>query len=88
MIIYTRFINKSALDEYPNAITLTIEHVKAHLSSVANADDDPETNADDVVIVVHELQDGFYIHGSLNAEPNAPYLKSDYDPDKEAAAGR
>lgn len=88
MIIYSRFVSHAALEEFPNALKDTIEHVKAHLSSVADSDDDPETNASDVVIVMHELQDGYYINGKLEAKPDAPYLKKGYDPDKEAEEGR
>ena len=60
-----------------------VEHVRAHLSAVADADDDPETNADDVVIEVTrhpEQPDVMRIVGTLDAEPVAPYLDPDYDP--------
>lgn len=77
MLLYSRFVDKNALKEFPNALELTEAHVRAHLSAIADADDDPETNADDVVVSVVELVDGFYVHGSLNAEPQADYLRGD-----------
>jgi hypothetical protein len=58
-------------------------HVIAHLSAVADADDDPDTNADDVRTWVIEHPDDpslVRIVGELDAEPDAPYLKPDHDP--------
>lgn len=58
-------------------------HVVAHLSAVASADDDPETSAEDVrVTVVAHPNDPTMLRivGQLDAEPDAPYLKPDYDP--------
>lgn len=58
-------------------------HVIAHLSAVAAEDDDPETNADDVQVWVigHPDNPGLLrIVGELDAEPNADYLRPDYDP--------
>lgn len=68
-----------------DAVALEAEraHVVAHLSAVADADDDPETRAGDVVIEVidhPEHDDLVRIVGTLDAEPDAPYLKDDYDP--------
>ena len=60
-----------------------IEHVTAHLSAIAAEDDDPETNADDVVIDFGPHPDDSNmtrIVGRLDAEPNAPYLQPGYDP--------
>ena len=77
MLVYSRVVAKAALEEFPHALELTEDHVRAHLSSIADADDDPETNADDVVIVVHELENEFYVHGTLDADANAPYLNGE-----------
>lgn len=58
-------------------------HVIAHLSAIAAADDDPETNADDVqvwVIEHPEHADLLRIVGELDAEPNAPYLRPGFEP--------
>ena len=58
-------------------------HVIAHLSAVASADDDPETNADDVQVWTERHPDDpslLRIVGELDAEPDAPYLKPDFDP--------
>ena len=69
------------------AIDLTVEHVRAHLSSVATEDDDPDTLAEDVTVEVVAHPEGcddlVSIIGELAAEPNAPYLRDDYDPDSE-----
>lgn len=55
-------------------------HVRAELSAIADADDDPDTNADDVDIITTQLDDGgLRIKGFLDAEPDAPYLMPDYD---------
>ena len=58
-------------------------HVIAHLSAVASADDDPETNADDVRVWIERHPDDpaqVRIVGELDAEPVAPYLRPDFDP--------
>lgn len=77
MITYERFVPLSELD---SALALTVEHVRAHLSSVADADDDPETNADDVYVECQDVEGGVMVRGKLDAEPDAPYLKGDYNP--------
>ena len=58
-------------------------HVIAHLSAVASADDDPETNADNVRVWVerHPADPAqVRIVGELDAEPAAPYLQPGFDP--------
>jgi hypothetical protein len=92
VLVYSRTISKLAVrDAEANGVDL-IEinkaHVRAHLSSVADHDDDPTTNADDVEITVTDRGDDIHIVGKLDAEPNAPYLREGYDPEKEAAEGR
>lgn len=66
------------------AIVAEWEHIVAHLSSIAAEDDDPETNADDVRVTIGAHVDGdpemVSILGTLDAEPNAPYLREDYNP--------
>lgn len=61
------------------------EHVRAHLSAVASADDDPETNADDVVVTVQRGEGAVLVVGELDAEPIAPYLRDDFDPEEDVA---
>lgn len=67
-----------------SAIDITVAHVRAHLSAVADIDDDPHTKASDVTIAI-EAHPGFpgvvSITGVLDAQPHAPYLRSDYQPD-------
>ena len=58
-------------------------HVIAHLSAVADADDDPTTHADDVRVWVERHPDDpdqLRIVGELDAEPDAPYLQAGHDP--------
>lgn len=65
------------------ALAAETAHVVAHLSAVADADDDPETNAADVDLDVIDHPDNpglVRIVGELAAEPDAPYLKPGYDP--------
>ena len=79
MLVYTRDVPRG--DEA--AITAELDHIVAHLSAVASSDDDPETNADDVVLMINDHPDNpdlVRLTGTLDAEPDAPYLKDDYDP--------
>jgi hypothetical protein len=75
-------------------IQAVVDHVRAELSAMADADDDPETNAGDVDIRVHALDAGardgttgqvyedacILVIGELDMDPDAPYLKPGYDP--------
>jgi hypothetical protein len=72
----------------PDSVDATVEHVRAHLSSVADVDDSPDTHADDVMIefrpAVNEWGvDGYLVKGSLDAEPDAPYLRDGFDPEQD-----
>ncbi|WHT21030.1 hypothetical protein N8J89_08165 [Crossiella sp. CA-258035] len=73
---YSRFVPANAAEALP----ATAEHVRAHLSSVADADDDPTAHADDVRILVKPAPGGWLVVGALDAEPNAPYLQPGFDP--------
>lgn len=70
-----------------DAMDAATAHVRAHLSSVADPDDDPITRAGEVVIDIGPHPDGepglVSITGSLDAEPTAPYLRSDYRSDQD-----
>ena len=61
----------------------TIAHVRAHLCGAASADDDPETNADDVRVRTEHRDGRVGVIGELDAEPDAPYLKPDFDPEQD-----
>lgn len=74
---YSRFVARDAVE---TGLDATIKHVTEHLSSVADADDDPETFAADVVIHLIAEDDGILVRGSLDAEPNAFYLAPGYVP--------
>lgn len=67
-------------DATQDAVDAAVEHVRAHLSAVASADDDPDTNADDVHVRTEHRDGRIWIVGELDAEPDAPYLKPGYDP--------
>ena len=58
--------------------------VRSHLSAVADSDDDPDTNADDVRIWHEHGDDELKVVGELDAEPDAPYLRDDFDPDDDS----
>ena len=67
----------------PEALAGEEAHVRAYLSAAVDADDDPNTNADDVRIEVRghpEDPDMFRIHGWIDGEPVAPYLEPGHDP--------
>lgn len=77
-MIYTRDVPRND----KKALEGETAHVIAHLSAVASEDDDSETNADDVRVVVVSHPDNpdlIRIVGTLDAEPKAPYLEPDYD---------
>lgn len=77
MITYERLV---ADDAAPDALRLTEAHVRAHLSAVADADDDPETNADDVRIRLVTMPGGVMVRGTLEAEPQVAYQQPGFDP--------
>jgi hypothetical protein len=62
------------------------EHVRAHLSSVADANDNPATYADQVRISRENEDDGVLVIGELDAELDARYLSPDFDPEQDVAA--
>lgn len=76
-LTYSRFVPTEAGFA---ALVDTEEHVRAHLSAVADTDDDPDTRAEDVQIEHRPQGNGTLIVGVLpNAEPTAPYLQPGYD---------
>lgn len=74
---YSRHLPEDATQD---VVDEAIAHVRAHLSSVADADDDPETNADDVTVRTERQNGRIEVIGELDAEPDAPYLKPDFNP--------
>lgn len=61
-------------------------HVRAHLSSVASGDDDPDLFADQVDVTAVGDGDGVRVTGTLERDPVADYLRSDFDPEQDVAA--
>lgn len=74
---YTRDLPEDATQDQ---IDGTLKHVRDHLASIADSDDDPTTRSEDVEIRVERVDGKIRIIGYLDAEPDAPYLKGDYDP--------
>lgn len=70
--------------EGPHVIRAEREHVREHLAMVADYDDDPTTHADSVIVEIVPHVDGdpemYSIIGTLDAEPDAPYLRVGFDP--------
>jgi hypothetical protein len=79
-MIYTRDLPEDA-DQA--AVDDAITHVRAHLSAVASADDDPDTNADDVRVRTEHRDGRLFVIGELDAEPDAPYLRPGFDPEDD-----
>jgi hypothetical protein len=73
---YTRDLPEDATQD---VIDGTLKHVRDHLASIADSDDDPTTRSEDVEIRVERSGGKTWIIGSLDAEPDAPYLKPDYN---------
>ncbi|WP_158892931.1 hypothetical protein [Amycolatopsis anabasis] len=78
MIKYSRWAPPDQVDEVE-------AHVRAHLSSVADGADDPESRAGEVVIERKEESEpaGVLVVGTLDAEPDAAYLRDDFDPEDD-----
>lgn len=56
----------------------TVAHVRAHLSSIAAPDDDPDVYASEVEISLEDRDGGLKVTGTLDREPSAPYLRDDW----------
>jgi hypothetical protein len=89
MVNYYQFVPEDSSDE---VLQLTIQHVREHLSAVADEDDDPNTHAEDVVITTEPYtresdgKRGVIIRGELDADPIAPYLHPDFNPEDDITA--
>jgi hypothetical protein len=79
MLRYSRWSPRDTLPEVET-------HVRAHLSSVADLFDDPTAHSANVRITHIEQDGGILIIGDLNAEPDAPYLREDYEPYRDVDA--
>lgn len=82
MIVHSRFVS---LDADADELLATEDHVRAHLSSVASVDDSETEYADEVSVVQRARDDGVLVYGVLDREPNAPYLREDFDPEQDVA---
>lgn len=66
-------------------LTQVARDIVAHLAAAADPNDDPHGDArEDVVVNVYEHIDGdpdmVTVIGEISAQPDAPYLRTDYDP--------
>ena len=68
------------------SVDTVIAHVRAHLSSIASPEDNPDAFADQVAIVLEDVDGGVLVHGELDAEPAADYLRDDWTPEQDVAA--
>lgn len=63
------------------------EHVRLHLAGAVDHNDDPSPRRDDVTVGMFEHFDGdvdlVTILGEIDGEPDAPYLRPDFDPDAD-----
>lgn len=82
MPLYSRYVPRDC-DDYERAMVDTVDHIRGHLSSCCDPDDDPENLMNDVTVSYFEDDAGTLITGSLNAEPTAPYLRADFDPNAD-----
>jgi hypothetical protein len=88
MISYYQFVPGPGSQEEFDATAL---HVTEHLSSVADEDDNPNTHAGSVNISIEPAvresdgMTGFIIQGYLDADPVAPYLREDFNPEDDIA---
>jgi hypothetical protein len=60
----------------------TVEHVRDFVAGMADGDDNPTTRREDVQVALELIEDGavLRVKGYLDAEPDAPYLKEDFNP--------
>lgn len=86
MVEYYQFVPDSEEDKMHEIQ----RHVVKHLASVISPDDDPE-HAPDVEVTLSlergiresDGAHGYYVYGRVDAEPNAPYLRPDFDPEDD-----
>jgi hypothetical protein len=78
-----RYSRDIPVNSPPDVVVATEEHVRAHLSSVATADDDPDTMADTVTVQYIRTGDTIRITGTLLAPPVAPYLRDGFNPKRD-----
>lgn len=67
------------------SVDTVVAHVRAHLSSIASPADDPDAYADQVAIRQEDQAGGVMVHGELDAEPAADYLRDDWTPEQDVA---
>lgn len=80
MLRYTRDIPEASTQDH---VDNTVKHVRAHLSGVADQDDDPTTRAEDVRVRTEHRDGRIWVIGELDAAPVAAYLRDDFDPEQD-----
>lgn len=79
MLVYARFV-PADLDDFDTALIDTVDHVRGHLSSCVDPDDDEENRMNEVTISYDQSDAGCLVTGSIDADPVAHYLSDDFDP--------
>lgn len=82
MIVHSRLVPTGASLA---VFAATEAHIRRHISSVADPGDHPAARAADVSIVERHQDNGVLLVGSLDAEPQADYLRPDFDPERDVA---
>lgn len=84
-MLYTRDLAAGRTSE---ALRETIRHVEDHLQAVIDRRDKPDGRRHRINITVRLDDDGgTRVTGSIEAEPDAPYLDAGYNPDWSRAHG-
>jgi len=90
MVHYYQFLPETEIDEDGIKINEVTRHIIEHLASVVSEDDDPR-NAPSFKVDIHLEESiresdgakGLLIKGFVDAEPVAPYLHPDFDPEDD-----
>ncbi|MBB3665930.1 hypothetical protein FB384_004889 [Prauserella sediminis] len=82
---FSRAVPRTDVTADPSLLEEVRADVRAHLSVITTEDDDEETNAAEVDTWVEERGDELLVHGSIDRDPVAVYLRTDFDPEQEAA---
>lgn len=80
-LTYSRSIHRDASPAHREEIEAQI---RCHLSAQADPGDDEQALASHVVIGSRKTDGDLVITGFLDAEPQAAYLRADFDPDGES----
>lgn len=91
MINYYQFVPAAEVEADANKVDEVVKHIVEHLRSVVSADDDPKNvpqNLNLGISVEDSVREsdgavGFLIRGYIDADPVAPYLQPDFNPEDD-----